>query len=96
MYVFYPETTEENRNKFLDRIKGIIEENGKFIDIDEWGLKKLAYTIDYKTEGYYLLMHFEADEQIITELTRVARITDVLLRHMIVVDEFSKDEVNHE
>lgn len=89
MYVFYPETSEEDRNKFLDRIKGVIEENGKFIDLEDWGLKKLAYIIDYKTEGYYVLMHFEAEENVILELTRISRITDTLLRYMTVVDDYN-------
>lgn len=88
MYVFYPETSEEARNKFLDRVKSIIEaEEGKVINTDDWGLRKLAYQIKFKTEGYYFLMNFEAEEDTILELTRVARITDVLLRHMIVTDE---------
>ena len=89
MYVFYPETSEEARNKFLDRVKSIIEaEEGKVTNTDDWGLRKLAYQIKFKTEGYYFLMNFEAEEEdTILELTRVARITDVLLRHMIVTDE---------
>lgn len=88
MYVFYPETSEEARNKFLDRVKSIIEaEEGKVINTDDWGLRKLAYQIKFKTEGYYFLMNFEAEEAVILELTRIARITDVLLRHMIVTDE---------
>ena len=88
MYVFYPETSEEARNKFLDRVKSIIEaEEGKVTNTDDWGLRKLAYQIKFKTEGYYFLMNFEAEEDTSLELTRVARITDVLLRHMIVTDE---------
>ncbi len=53
MYVFYPETSEEARNKFLDRVKSIIEaEEGKVTNTDDWGLRKLAYQIKFKTEGY--------------------------------------------
>lgn len=88
MYVFYPEKSEEARNKFLDRIKSVIEaQEGKVSNTDDWGLRKLAYQIKFKTEGYYFLMNFEAEEAVILELTRIARITDVLLRHMIVTDE---------
>lgn len=88
MYVFYPETSEEDRNKFLDRVKSVIEaEEGKVTNTDDWGLRKLAYQIKFETEGYYFLMNFEAKEEAIVELTRIARITDVLLRHMIVTDE---------
>lgn len=91
MYVFYPETSEEARNKFLDRVKSIIEaEEGKVTNTDDWGLRKLAYQIKFKTEGYYFLMNFEAEEDTILELTRVARITDVLLRHMIIVTDEDK------
>ncbi|MBR4420505.1 MAG: 30S ribosomal protein S6, partial [Clostridia bacterium] len=51
--------------------------------IDKWGVKKLAYAINYQSEGYYVLMTFECDPSVIAEITRVAGITEGMLRQMV-------------
>ena len=51
--------------------------------IDKWGTKKFAYPIDYKAEGYYVLMTYEAAPTLNKELVRVAGITDDVIRQMI-------------
>ena len=52
--MFYPEVEEEKRNTSFDRLKKVIEKDGKINNVDEWGMKKLAYEIDYKKEAYYI------------------------------------------
>ena len=62
----------------------IAEGNGKVDNVDEWGKRKLAYEINDLTEGDYTLIKFHADPTQIAELDRVMRITDAVIRHMIV------------
>lgn len=53
------------------------------LSTDKWGVKKLAYPIDYKTEAFYVLMTFDADGAAVKELDRIAGITDEVMRRMI-------------
>lgn len=87
VFIFAPSVDEETRNGMVERFKEIIETNGTLIGIDEWGSRKLAYEIDDLTEGYYILLNLEAGSDVIDELTRVTKITEGIIRHMIVRDE---------
>ena len=62
----------------------IAEGAGKVDSVDEWGKRKLAYEINDLTDGDYTLINFHADPTQIAELDRVLRITDAVVRHMIV------------
>ena len=59
------------------------DNGGEVESIDKWGVKKLAYAIDYKTEGYYVLMTFQSEPTLIAELDRVAGINENVLRRLI-------------
>ena len=85
--IFVPELEDEARNALLERFKGIIEANGTISNIDEWGMRKLAYEINYNTEGYYVVMDFEAAPEAVKEMDRVAKISDKVMRHMIVRED---------
>lgn len=87
IFMFYPNADEEKKTKNFDRLKGIIEENGKISNIDEWGMRKLAYEIEYNKEAYYVLVEFEAEPESIKELDRVAKIADSVMRHMVIAIE---------
>lgn len=87
IFMFYPNAEEEKKTKNFDRLKGIIEENGKISNIDEWGMRKLAYEIEYNKEAYYVLVEFEAEPESIKELDRVAKILDTVMRHMVIAIE---------
>ncbi|HBM82007.1 MAG TPA: 30S ribosomal protein S6, partial [Clostridiaceae bacterium] len=52
--------------------------------VDEWGKRRLAYEINDLTEGYYVLINFEANSDLPKELDRIFRITDTVIRHLIV------------
>ena len=67
-----------------------IDAEGKAGEVDEWGVKKLAYPINKKPEGYYVVMQFEAEPTLPKELDRRLRISDFVMRHLIV----NKDEDN--
>lgn len=82
--MFYPEVQEEERKKVLDRLTGILANGGTVNNVDEWGMRKLAYLIEYKAEAYYVLIEFEAESDAIKEFDRIAKILDPVMRHMIV------------
>ncbi|TJX13589.1 30S ribosomal protein S6 [Tissierella creatinini] len=84
VFIFLPNMEEEKRVQLLNRFKGIIEADGSISNVDEWGVRKLAYLIDDIGEGYYVLLNFEGSSEVIKELDRVARISDGIMRHMIV------------
>ncbi len=79
---------KKKRAQLLERFKGIIEEDGNISKVDEWGgIRKLAYLIDDIAEGYYVLMNFESTPEVITELDRIAKISDSIMRHMIIRED---------
>ncbi|MBU2700646.1 small subunit ribosomal protein S6 [Sporomusaceae bacterium BoRhaA] len=80
---------EEATNTVVTKFENLIKNNGGEIEkIDRWGKKRLAYEIKDMTDGYYVLVHFNAEPATVKELDRVAKITEEVLKHMIVkVDE---------
>ncbi|WP_077369308.1 30S ribosomal protein S6 [Anaerosalibacter sp. Marseille-P3206] len=87
MLIFLPELEEEKRNSLLDRLKGIIEADGTISNVDDWGSRKLAYEINDYTDGYYVVINFESTPEAVKEFDRIAKISDSILRHMIVREE---------
>lgn len=86
--MFYPDVEEEVRTKALDRLKGILESAGSIKNVDEWGLRKLAYLIEYYAEAYYVLIDFEAESEALDEFDRIAKISEPVMRHMVIkIDE---------
>ena len=85
MYVVTPEMEDEAIKGVIEKFSGIITANGGEIEkTDEWGRKKLAYPIDYKTEGYYVLVNFAAAPELPRELERNFRNDESILRYMVV------------
>jgi ribosomal protein S6 len=85
LFVLNPTLDEEGLKANLDRIKGVIEQGGGTIsNVDEWGKRRLAYEINDINEGYYVLMNFEAESELPKELDRIFRITDAVIRHLII------------
>ena len=78
--VFSLKEGEEKAKELVEKFKALIEANGTMEAVDEWGQRKLAYPINYETDGYYVLYTYEAD----VELERVLNITDGVLRHLVV------------
>ena len=77
-----PNLDPETRLAVMKRIDTTIAEgNGKVDNVDEWGKRKLAYEINKLTEGDYTLINYLADPAQISELDRVLRITDAVIRH---------------
>ena len=87
VFILLPDLEEEDRTKMFDRLKGIIEADGSIINIDEWGIRKLAYLIDDIGEGYYYIVNFEATPDVVKELDRIGKISDSVMRSMIIRTE---------
>lgn len=85
--ILKPELTEEGRKTIIDRLTQAIKDNGSVEDIDEWGVRKLAYPINYNKEGYYLVITFKAEPSVIVEVERRARILDQVLRFLTIKKE---------
>ena len=85
LYVITPELDEEADKVVMDKFADIITANGGEIEKTEvWGKRRLAYPIDYKTEGYYVLMSFTSAPEFPKELDRILGITEGIMRSMIV------------
>lgn len=84
LYILSAEITEEERDAIVSRFEKVVTDNGGNVEkVDKWGVKKLVYPINYKTEGYYVLMTFESDTTLVAELKRIAGITDGVMRRLI-------------
>ncbi|MDO4571819.1 MAG: 30S ribosomal protein S6 [Clostridia bacterium] len=84
LYIIVPELEEEAVRTAIEKFKGIVETNGgEVAGIDEWGKKRLAYAIDYKTEGYYVLMSFNAGAELPAELERNMKNDETILRYLV-------------
>lgn len=68
----------------VEKFKALIEANGTLGSVEEWGKKKLAYAIDFETEGYYVLYNFESSPEFPAEFNRVVNITDGAMRSQVV------------
>lgn len=75
---------EEAMKKLQDKFTNLIAANGTVESVDEWGKRKLAYEINDRTEGYYVLVNFKADPEFPKELDRQYKITDGILRTIII------------
>ncbi|MEA4922346.1 MAG: 30S ribosomal protein S6 [Eubacteriaceae bacterium] len=88
MFIIDPTLEDEKKDATVETVKGIIEANGTVGEVDVWGMRKLAYPIWKKNDGYYVVIQFQAESQAPKELDRRLKISDVIMRHIIV----NKDE----
>ena len=85
MYVLDANVEESKRSEMINRFSDLVVKNGGKVDrVDEWGKRRLAYAINYKTEGYYVLMYITAPTDLPKELERNLRIAESVLRYLVV------------
>ena len=84
LYIIDPTLGEEGTAALVEKFKAMVEAEGTLASVDEWGKRRLAYAINYKTEGYYVLVNFSAPATLPDEVERVLRITDGVIRFMVV------------
>ena len=83
LYVLNPNLTEEETQAIVEKFKTLIEQNGTVDEMEEWGKRKLAYEINYLTEGYYVLAKFTSGPELPAELDRILGITDGVIRSLV-------------
>lgn len=84
VFVFSVKKGDEAVAELLEKFKGLIEKNGTIENVDEWGKRRLAYLINDEAEGHYVIVNFTAPADLPAELDRVAKITEGVLRTMII------------
>ena len=84
LYLLNNDSTEEVKAAEIAKYEAIVTNAcGVIVSTDKWGTKKTAYPIKFKNEAYFVLMTFEANADVLTELDRVAGIDSEVLRRMI-------------
>lgn len=88
MYIIDAMVEEQPRKDLIERFSNLIVQNGGTVErIDEWGKRNLAYPINYKTVGYYVLMFFTAPSAMPRELERNFQISESVLRYLVTVND---------
>ena len=78
---------DEATKALVEKFTAYIAEHGTVDSVEEWGKRRLAYPIQYETEGYYILVNFTSDPSFPAELDRIFNITDGVLRSLITAKE---------
>ncbi len=88
--IFDPSLEEEAVDKELSKITSLLEkEKCEVSNVDKWGIRKLAYPIKKQESGYYIIVYFNGKSGVISELDRINKINDKILRHLVVKSEQS-------
>ena len=85
--IINPNLEAESIKALVEKFSNLINNNGKVDSVEEIGKKKLAYEIKKNKEGYYIVFKFEAKPESIDELERVYRITDEVIKFIVVKEE---------
>lgn len=82
-----PNLEEESVKNLIKKFSDLINTDGKVISVEEMGKRKLAYEIKKQKEGFYIVLKFEAKPELIAELERNYRITDEVMKFIVVKEE---------
>ena len=94
IYIIRPNVSEDDITTIIDRTNSVIEQfDGKIVQLDKWGLKKLAYLIQKETQGYYVYSEYSGAPEAVDELERLFRIDEKVLKYMTIKtqDEFTEE-----
>lgn len=84
MFILNPDLDQEVTQNLVEKFSGLLSNSATLESLEEIGKKRLAYPIDYKTEGYYILAHFSSDPNFPKELERQFKITDGVIKYMVI------------
>ena len=85
MYIISSDATEEQREALIEKFKAFVESKGGVVTgLDKLGMKKFAYAINFKNEGFYVLMNFEAPNSLVGEMNNAMNIADLVVRQIFV------------
>ena len=87
VFIVNPEVNEEGIKALIQKFSDIINNDGKVLEVEEMGKKKLAYEVKKNKEGYYVVINFEAQPELIKELERIYRITDDVIKFLTISKE---------
>ena len=89
LFILRPEATEEEMDPFVEQLQQVITAGGGTVDkVEKWGKRKLAYRVEKREEGYYVLIQFSAGPDVVKELERRLRVSDLAIKHLTVrIDE---------
>lgn len=84
LYILDASLADDAKEAIVKKFEDLVVNNGGVVEkTDRWGIKKLQYPINYKSEGYYVYMTFEAEKTLVVEIKRIAGITDGIIRRLI-------------
>lgn len=83
VYIIDPRKNEEDTAALVEKFKALAETNATQVEIDEWGKRRLAYPINFKNEGYYVLVNFTAAPEFPRELERNFEINENIIRYLV-------------
>ncbi|OXM84538.1 30S ribosomal protein S6 [Paenibacillus rigui] len=86
MYIIRPDIEQEVVQSTIEKFQGIINNGGEITKHDVMGKRRLAYEINKHRDGHYVLVQFNANNEVITELDRVMKISDEVIRYLITKD----------
>ena len=87
LFVVSGNVAEDGYAALKDKFVALINDNASDVSVNEWGKRRLAYPINYITEGYYVLVNFQSEPDFPRELTRVFGITEGIIRYMTTAKE---------
>lgn len=88
MYIVRPDLDEERTQELVEKFRTLVNNNGgEVTSVEPMGKRRLAYEIEKYREGYYVVMKFNGRPETVKELDRVLKITDGILRHLIVRED---------
>ncbi len=84
IFIINSEIGEDNVKALVEKFKNLLETSAQLDSIDEWGKRKLAYPIEDRNEGNYVMANFTADSSFPRELERIYKITDGIIKYLII------------
>lgn len=96
LLIITPDHDENEAEALTNQVKGIIESGGTLLKVDPWGKKRLAYPIQKRNEGYYVLYIFESAPSFVAQLNQALHVIEAILRYMIVQYEDDIDKLKSE
>ncbi|HAP93045.1 MAG TPA: 30S ribosomal protein S6 [Desulfotomaculum sp.] len=85
LFILRPDLEEEKISEMMEKFRLLVENNGgEIARLEKWGKRRLAYEIEHLREGLYIILQFRADPAVVKELDRIFKITDEVIRHIIV------------
>ena len=96
LLIITPDHDENEAEALTNQVKGIIESGGALLKVDPWGKKRLAYPIQKRNEGYYVLYIFESAPDFVAQLNQALHVIESILRYMIVQYEDDIDKLKSE